>query len=255
MKVTGQKITIYNPTDSNFQPGTIVTIKGNKGYIANYADTNITKFPIGYVINNINESRYGEVLLEGTIEGINTDKFGDASTILYLGGTGNIITTAPTTPVILGSVSNSNEVFGSIYFKVILPAGSGGGPSGPATWGLITGTISSQGDLNTALNGKEPTITAGTTSQYWRGDKTWVNFPSIPPAQVNSDWNSTSGLSEILNKPTIPTVGTWGTLNYPTWTTGTPFVVMTAAGTFALDTNTYLTVVPAGMTWMGAFPG
>lgn len=38
-----------------------------------------------------------------------------------------------------------------------------------------------------------------------------------------------------------PTVGTWGALNYPTWTTGTPFVKMTAAGTFALDTNTYLT--------------
>ena len=29
-------------------------------------------------------------------------------------------------------------------------------------------------------------------------------------------------------------IGTWGTLNYPTWTTGTPFVKMTAAGTFAL---------------------
>lgn len=36
-------------------------------------------------------------------------------------------------------------------------------------------------------------------------------------------------------------IGNWGTLNYPTWTTGTPFVKMTAAGTFALDTNTYLT--------------
>ena len=28
--------------------------------------------------------------------------------------------------------------------------------------------------------------------------------PSIPAAQVQSDWNSTSGLGEILNKPTIP---------------------------------------------------
>lgn len=31
------------------------------------------------------------------------------------------------------------------------------------------------------------------------------NLPTIPDAQVNSDWNSTSGVSEILNKPTIPT--------------------------------------------------
>jgi phage minor structural protein len=30
--------------------------------------------------------------------------------------------------------------------------------------------------------------------------------PSIPSAQVNSDWNATSGVEEILNKPTIPTV-------------------------------------------------
>jgi hypothetical protein len=36
-------------------------------------------------------------------------------------------------------------------------------------------------------------------------------------------------------------IGTWGALSYPTWTSGTPFVKMTAAGTFALDTNTYLT--------------
>jgi hypothetical protein len=34
-------------------------------------------------------------------------------------------------------------------------------------------------------------------------------------------------------------IGTWGALNYPTWTTGTPFVKMTAAGTFALDTTSY----------------
>jgi len=30
------------------------------------------------------------------------------------------------------------------------------------------------------------------------------NLPTIPPAQVNSDWNATSGVAEILNKPTIP---------------------------------------------------
>jgi hypothetical protein len=34
------------------------------------------------------------------------------------------------------------------------------------------------------------------------------NKPTIPAAQVNSDWNATSGVAEILNKPTLPaTVG------------------------------------------------
>lgn len=41
----------------------------------------------------------------------------------------------------------------------------------------------------------------------------------------------------------IPSVGTWGSLNYPTWVSGTPFVKMTGSGTFTLDTNTYLTTI------------
>ena len=32
-----------------------------------------------------------------------------------------------------------------------------------------------------------------------------TNKPTIPAAQVNSDWNATSGKAQILNKPTIPT--------------------------------------------------
>jgi len=30
--------------------------------------------------------------------------------------------------------------------------------------------------------------------------------PTIPAAQVNSDWNASSGVAQILNKPTIPTI-------------------------------------------------
>jgi hypothetical protein len=32
------------------------------------------------------------------------------------------------------------------------------------------------------------------------------NLPTIPAAQVNSDWNAVSGVAEILNKPTIPSI-------------------------------------------------
>ena len=74
----------------------------------------------------------------------------------------------------------------------------------------------------------------------------WTNLGAgFPLVQQPSDWNSTSGNNQILNKPTIPTVGTWGALNYPTWVSGTPFVKMTAIGTFSLDTNTYLTDAPS----------
>jgi len=37
-----------------------------------------------------------------------------------------------------------------------------------------------------------------------------VNKPSIPNPQVNSDWNATSGISQILNKPTLSDVATSG---------------------------------------------
>jgi len=44
---------------------------------------------------------------------------------------------------------------------------------GAVAWGQITGTLSDQADLQSALNAKEPTIAAGTTAQYYRGDKTF----------------------------------------------------------------------------------
>lgn len=40
-----------------------------------------------------------------------------------------------------------------------------------------------------------------------------TNKPTIPAAQVNSDWNATSGLARILNKPTLATVATSGSYN------------------------------------------
>jgi len=49
-----------------------------------------------------------------------------------------------------------------------------------------------------------------------------TNLPTIPAAQVNSDWNATSGVSRILNKPVIPPL---------------PSVTTNAAGTAALTYN------------------
>ena len=40
-----------------------------------------------------------------------------------------------------------------------------------------THTIANVTGLQTALDGKEPTIAAGTTAQYWRGDKSWQTLP------------------------------------------------------------------------------
>jgi hypothetical protein len=156
----------------------------------------------------------------------------------------------------------------------------------PPVWGSITGDIEDQTDLIDYISSQiiAPTLVALpfttdhlaiTNNQYVVGDVVWylgnvyrciANNDSIIPTstlywtnlgvgyplvQQLADWNSTSGNNQILNKPTIPTVGTWGALNYPTWSTGTPFVKMTAAGTFALDTNTYVTT--ANLTLQNAY--
>lgn len=56
-----------------------------------------------------------------------------------------------------------------------------------AVWGNISGTLSNQTDLSNALGGKEPTITAGTTAQYWRGDKSWQTLDKSAVGLNNVD--------------------------------------------------------------------
>ena len=60
--------------------------------------------------------------------------------------------------------------------------------------------------------------TVATTGSY----TDLINTPTIPAAQVNADWNSTSGVSEILNKPTLATVATSGSYNDLTNTPSIP---------------------------------
>ena len=47
-----------------------------------------------------------------------------------------------------------------------------------SAWGTLTGTLSAQTDLQTALNAKQSTITTGATSQYFRGDLSLSTFPT-----------------------------------------------------------------------------
>lgn len=65
-----------------------------------------------------------------------------------------------------------------------------------------THAISDTTGLQTALNSKYNNP-VGSTSQYLRGDGSLSTFPSIPATQVNTDWNSISGVSQLLNKPTL----------------------------------------------------
>ena len=65
--------------------------------------------------------------------------------------------------------------------------------------------------------------------------------PTIPAAQVNSDWNASSGVAEILNKPSLATVATTGAYSD---LTGTPSLA-TVATTGAYSDLTGTPTIPA----------
>lgn len=107
---------------------------------------------------------------------------------------------------------------------------------GDATWQShddVTHTFSQAGSRTNLSSGEKITVSLGkimkwfadlkdlafiakdgtSSTKYLRGDGTWQTFPTIPAAQVNSDWNASSGVAEILNKPTLATVATSGSYN------------------------------------------
>jgi hypothetical protein len=87
---------------------------------------------------------------------------------------------------------------GKIYYSDGLNWSQVGATS--AVWGNITGTLSNQTDLQTALNAKENTVAAGTSSQYYRGDKT---FQTLNKAAVGlSNVDNTSDADKPISNAT-----------------------------------------------------
>jgi hypothetical protein len=77
--------------------------------------------------------------------------------------TGNL---QPTDLIECTSISGGVPTNTAITGAQIIAAASGGG----ATWGGITGTLSSQTDLQTALNGKQATLVSGTNIKTVNGN-------------------------------------------------------------------------------------
>lgn len=64
-------------------------------------------------------------------------------------------------------------------------------------------TVATTGSYNDLID--KPTIPAAQVNSDWdavSGVAQILNKPTIPAAQVNSDWNASSGVAQILNKPT-----------------------------------------------------
>ena len=79
--------------------------------------------------------------------------------------------------------------------------------------------------VTTALNSKaniSSLAIVATTGDY----TDLLNKPTIPAAQVNSDWNANSGVEQILNKPTLGTMAVENASDY-TKTSGLASVATT----------------------------
>jgi hypothetical protein len=104
------------------------------------------------------------------------------------------------------------------------------------TWGTITGTITAQTDLQTALNARQPlaTVLTNTTASFTTALETKLNgIAAGAEVNVNADWNATSGDAQILNKPTLGTMAAETATNYLT--------VAAAASTYLADGGTLTT--------------
>lgn len=85
-----------------------------------------------------------------------------------------------------------------------------------------------------------------------------LNTPTIPAAQVNSDWNANSGVAEILNKPSLAAVATsgaysdlTGTPTIPTVNDATLTITQngTSAGTFTANASSNATIALTDTTY------
>lgn len=96
--------------------------------------------------------------------------------------------------------------------------------------GYLSGVTSA---LQTQLNGKEPTITAGTTSQYWRGDKTW--YSPVIDSTAGSETDQAASVAAMKSY-----VGSYSGGSYAAdWTSGTSITLTHGLNSEDITINIY----------------
>ena len=104
------------------------------------------------------------------------------------------------TPAGSGSGSTNLSVTETVT-TVSIGSSTGSGATIPAATSSLAGALDSARAAK--IDGLATVATSGSYTDL-------SNKPTIPAAQVNSDWNASSGLAQILNKPALATVATSG---------------------------------------------
>lgn len=164
---------------------------------------------VGIATESLANNAFGRVTTFGVVHGITTngtaygEVWNDGDTIWYNPTTGNPTKVKPSAPNIKVSVGTIIKAGsgGSGSFQVEINHGSVlGGTDSNVQLGTLADQQLLQYDAtlgywkNVAASAvAEPPITAGTTAQYWRGDKTWRDFATDVRATV------LTGLSTATN--------------------------------------------------------
>ena len=103
-----------------------------------------------------------------------------------------------------------NENFTELYSLPSIPTQTNQGGKFLSTNGSTlvwtTNNVGAGATLPDVLNNSGKFLTTDGSSTSWStiNYNSLTNRPTIPAAQVSADWNSSSGVTQILNKPTIP---------------------------------------------------
>ena len=160
-----------------------------------------------------------EVPTQGSFNAVSSD--GVAKAVIQAGAELPTRGTTDTGKVLTVANSDGDLVWSApseVTVDQVYDSTSENAQSGVAVASAVSGKQDTISDLSTIRSGAALGATAvqpgSLATVATSGSYTDLsNKPTIPAAQVNADWNSSSGVSEILNKPSLATVATSGSYN------------------------------------------
>lgn len=214
--------------------------------------------------------------IDGASSGIDADLLDGQHGSYYAPIESPALTGTPTAPT-ASALTNTTQIATTAFVRTEI---SNLIDSAPSTLDTLNELAAALGDdpnyattISTALGGKEPTITAGTTSQYWRGDKSWQTLDKSAVGLSNventalSTWPGSSNITTVgtLNDLTVTNTitgsisGNAGTVTNGVYTTGSysnPSWITSLSETKVLPSQTsnngkYLTTDGTSTSWAG----
>jgi hypothetical protein len=159
------------------------------------------------------------------------DQSGDGGTgVITIGASGSgqsgsdqILATANDTNVILSVTSAANtHTFAAGWTGTLSKARGGTGQDNSGLFFPASGTLAITSQIPPAQVNVDWNAVSGVTqilnkpTLFSGSYADLTNKPTIPAAQVNSDWSAVSGVTQILNKPTLGTLAAKNSVDYST---------------------------------------